>query len=307
MMVNILILFDQEGCIGVSCNNTDEQNNHFYKEQCQKTIDWINRTYSESHIFICDLHCNGTILSNSLANYASNITFFKMPWNIDFSFKYDFALILGFHGHSQTSDPLGHTFRVEITKATHDHNIIGEISIFIKFLEENGVFPTFISGNNFILEEQSTKHIPQYVFSPSTCSIQKCYLEYFSCLTDSINSCSSKKKIKTTILSDSNIKLYFANDEIVKCIKGDNYSDNYLTYKTATSLIMDFDDIAKVLNRYHLMYYKYLNKIRNLPNTLFIKHRNNPLLKNFFEAPNKYQLTELVAIYNLLTNNKEND
>ena len=93
-MSYILIIFDQEGCIGVNKELSTQQND-----------------------------------------------------------KYDYALLLGFHGHSKTNDPLAHSFRPEFNFVSIDNQLVGELSVFIQFLECHSIEIAFISGNSYINEE----------------------------------------------------------------------------------------------------------------------------------------------------------
>ena len=109
----ILVLFDQEGCIGVTANNTSIINSALYLKQCMATIRFLKTFYHNPSICICDCHCDGQTLPR-LSGLFTDIVFTSMPWNIDFSTAYSFALLIGFHGMQGTNDPLAHTFRPEI-------------------------------------------------------------------------------------------------------------------------------------------------------------------------------------------------
>ena len=298
-MSYILIIFDQEGCIGVNKELSTQQNDKYYIQQCQFTIEVIQETIPDASIYICDAHFNGDILSNTLSAIYRKVYFVSMPWNIDFSIKYDYALLLGFHGHSKTNDPLAHSFRPEFNFVSIDNQLVGELSVFIQFLECHSIEIAFISGNSYINEELRIHQYNHYLFSNSNSVIEYKHIqEYKEMLINSIMNPPSKLSHRN---SSFDYRIYFHKIDIPQYIDIKHTTD-YIQYNSAIALIEDFNNINKKLIEYNIEFYKYLGLIRALPKDLFLKYREHPILVNHFRTTGiKTTLTTLKEIYYLLT------
>ena len=154
MKKNVLILFDLEGCIGIDNLQNLYADYYLYCKECDLVLSTLSQTYPDWELTVCDCHANGMVLP-SLTYAFPHAHFLAMPWNIDFTKKYDYGILFGFHGHRNTKDPLAHTFRPEILSVHIGDKLVGEVGIFLNILAYHNVPCIYINGSPYIADEIS--------------------------------------------------------------------------------------------------------------------------------------------------------
>lgn len=150
----VLIIADLEGIIGLESLNDFSYNNQLLETELRMTIT-VLRSYNFSDIYICNIHNNGMAYDKSLkllaeVERASLVNLNELSSNLSF---YSFAIMIGFHGMIGSGGKHDHNFRLDITQCKIKNEIMGEVGLFARYLENNGVRVLFISGEgNFIKE-----------------------------------------------------------------------------------------------------------------------------------------------------------
>lgn len=230
--------------------------------QCEITLELILQQFSSDTVclYLVDSHCNGDTLF-PLVKFYDNITFVSMPWNIDFNIPYEFAIILGFHGKSNSNDPLAHSFRPEIKSVQISSVEVGEITCFIEYMHANNVPVQFVSGTDFIQDELLPTNIPFFLHSPLKCKthddILILYTRYRTALKKALNS-ASESDIN---YQDTPINIFFYKYDFTRYI---DCNSNFISYININELFTNFYSLSQIINKYNNDFQQKLNYIRKI-------------------------------------------
>lgn len=179
-MTNILMIVDAEGLEGYSDKlKADELSNLITKYVCSIINSLINY-YENSVITVLDIHgtCNN-IDANKVREFYRYTKVVNL-WTL-YQFKYDFAILLGFHSSLNFSYQYNHTFRKEYSEIKLNGKLIGEIGIFLQFLYELNIPILAIQGNmdseiefSSFFNKQRIEHRQFYKISESENELINC-------------------------------------------------------------------------------------------------------------------------------------
>lgn len=151
-----IVLYDIEGIIGViSLHHTHmKRNSSLAFNELVIVIDELKKA-KFTKIAICAVHDAGTnhqdIYSLINDNTIVNIPFDELYLNAS---KYQYALMIGFHGMFGSGGKFDHTFRHDIISCEYDRRLrLGELGVFYRFFQNNGVQVLLVSGEGSFLQE----------------------------------------------------------------------------------------------------------------------------------------------------------
>ena len=144
--MNILIIFDMEGCVGVSPFMPERERLILMQKEVCIVLNYLIENYNQNSYAVLDFHNFGLNLLKIEDNYP-NVKFIHHIWNYNFTAEYDFAMIFGMHVASQIKGNFAHTFRGEIKQIYFDKQPIGETEILIDWLHKQNIPTLLINGD----------------------------------------------------------------------------------------------------------------------------------------------------------------
>lgn len=151
----VIILYDLEGIIGiVSLHPTHKKrNDSLAAHELGLVIDEL-REAGFSSIAICCVHNIG-IDDQEIYRLIDDkqieiVSFEELATNIS---RYQYAVMIGFHGMANSGGRFDHTFRFDILSCEYNNLVIGEVGIFYRFLLNNNIKVILISGEGNFLHE----------------------------------------------------------------------------------------------------------------------------------------------------------
>lgn len=149
----VLILADLEGIYGVY----DLSDMNYCKcAYCEEISIYLETLVKEEieHITLCDIHDQGNLLFDLRRRYEGiDLEIVSTVENINPNTKYDFALLVGFHGMVGSFGILPHTLRYNFTNvAVYSEKwkskvSIGEVGIYSRWLAGKGIPVILASGD----------------------------------------------------------------------------------------------------------------------------------------------------------------
>ena len=244
---DILIIVDLEGIIGMKKGVTKEYARFLMIRELQYVVNTITEYNELCSITICDVHNDGTLLSNGLVatnikclNGINKLT--RTPWN------YDIAMLIGFHAMANQGGIFDHTFRSDIEgiylESTRE--AIGEISGLVLFSENKGVPVIFISGEGNFENEVSTKKIPIHKVNDKD-DLDKQYKELCNFIAISleshINPVVSHEKQRVFVRVDNSDKVLRLQSD------GFSISDKEVVFDSIEDFFLNLYRFGDALNR----------------------------------------------------------
>ncbi|MCL2854534.1 MAG: M55 family metallopeptidase [Defluviitaleaceae bacterium] len=151
MMTNALILADIEGIIGVNETFGDNAGELFTQE-----VELCINVLLENGIHkitVCDAHNKGDMILPRITEGRDNVKLVSQVRSVCFAEKYDFAIMVGYHGMEGSPGIWPHTYRYDIKQTSiFDKRLgknipIGEVEIGARWLGFHGVPVIFVSGD----------------------------------------------------------------------------------------------------------------------------------------------------------------
>ena len=163
----VIILYDLEGIIGiVSLHPTHKKrNDSLAAHELGLVIDEL-REAGFSSIAICCVHNIG-IDDQEIYRLIDDkqieiVSFEELATNIS---RYQYAVMIGFHGMANSGGRFDHTFRFDILSCEYNNLVIGEVGIFYRFLLNNNIKVILISGEgNFLHEIDDSIFVKNNIF-----------------------------------------------------------------------------------------------------------------------------------------------
>lgn len=164
MNQNVLMITDLEGILGIEDNRVTKENLQRYAEGMNCYIDKL--VEHGKQVYICDIHNGGGMLDVTYLRHKPHVVHGMQ--NIDFSVKYEYAILIGFHGKSKENGILCHTFRIDIDYIKIYNEPCGEITLFAWWLMRHDIPIKFITGAAGIEREARRLKIPFFVTKKKT-------------------------------------------------------------------------------------------------------------------------------------------
>lgn len=174
-MKKILVLSDLEGTIGVVSGVSNEEANLLRKKELEVLLEVLLKE-KDSLIYLCDCHGSGKNLDNQFTDIG-NLQIVQNYWNIDFSIKYEFAIMIGFHAKAGAKG-LAHSFLMDFKSVSMGGREVGEIEVFANLLRFHDIKVLFICADDASKAEvrkAKCRHI-----NSSNCQRSAEYQDYFS-------------------------------------------------------------------------------------------------------------------------------
>lgn len=258
-MLHALIVADMEGITDVYNFDNIDSCSKLYTDEI---LVYVNALFENgiTKITICDAHDEGSLISGVIiANECpnrDNLRLLSRVENLTFDEKYDFAILVGFHGMSGSPGILSHTLRFDFKEVLSVFdNVgakipIGEVEIYTRWLGQNGIPVIFVSGDREAIYEANC-------FNPyrQTC----CVKSYFqtthldkSYLYDKI-ACCIKNSLSlnwSACLSEDSFKIEieFNNRDTSEVLANCGYKrkENKILFDSCTDLV---NNLFTLLNR----------------------------------------------------------
>lgn len=152
-MRSILLLVDLEGMIGI---NSMRENISRLTQLASAELHFVISKLCAAgflDITIADIHNEGKV-SGTIDFEPYNVKVIQGINNLvsakDF---YDCAIMLGFHGRSNSGGLFDHTFRLDIEKCFYGNKNIGEVGAYFRWLNLKGISVAMVSGEGNFLDE----------------------------------------------------------------------------------------------------------------------------------------------------------
>lgn len=262
-MKKILLIADLEGIIGVTDIFLEENKRYLLEE-----IEFITNILKKNNIQkidICYIHDGGRLLKTEKL-FDNTCRIYNHISQIDICEKYDGAFMIGFHGKNNSGGYFDHTIRGDIEKIIYGDLSVGEIELYGRWIEKQGIPVLLVAGEDVAKKE--AENIEAYFFS--TKSIRKKYKkdellkEYEKIIIESIN---SKKVIED--YSGGKIEIKYLNNDIMEHMKRNGYKveNNRLVFNSLNEFILNdilwekdmMDAYDKILSR-NMQFSLYLKK-----------------------------------------------
>jgi len=156
-MTHVLIIADIEGIIGIKDLSNEEESAEIYTQEIELYIKALLENGVDK-ITVCDAHNRGNMINSRITKYSngndlSNIRLVAQTPSVCFNEKYDFAIMVGYHGMEGSSGILAHTFRYEFKRISvvdkkMGYNIpIGEVEIKTRWLGSHDIPVILVTGD----------------------------------------------------------------------------------------------------------------------------------------------------------------
>ena len=260
-MNHALIIADIEGVAGVyNLEDTDECSKK-YTQEIEICIAAMLANGVDK-VTVCDAHDKGNLIDPKVSQLNGNVRLVSQVNGIPFDCKYDFALLVGFHGMEGSPGILPHTLRFdfkEIVAVNPKNGLtvpVGEVEIYTRWLGSYGIPVVLVAGDREAVYEANC-------FNPyrQTCCI-KSYYQTNHIGSDFFHSKLSKNIFyalqldKELCLSpdDSEILIEFHNPDITKALAGIGYQEKNgrISFQCCSDLVSNLYVLAehlKELNR----------------------------------------------------------
>ena len=140
-----LIIADIEGIIGIYDFMNDVENSKVvYTREIEVYIKAFQKNGVEK-ITVCDAHSAGDMILPRIV--TENVALVSTVNNLSFDEKYDFAIMVGFHGRGEAHGIFPHTFRFDFKHIFIRGNPVGEVEIFVRWLGAKGVPVILVTGD----------------------------------------------------------------------------------------------------------------------------------------------------------------
>lgn len=276
---NILIITDLEGIIGIASLKYMDKNNDLFLYEINATLDILRRN-GFTNITLCNIHNNGYENDRLLADFSkernlSIINLNELYYKVKY---YDIAILLGFHGMVNSGGRFDHSFRLDIISCKFNCEEIGELGIFTRFLENNGVQVLFISGEGYFedeLDNDLKSNIAIHKCSSNKTATEQ-YEEFESILNLSLANIIPRKK-----------KKYLGNVKI----EVDNRDKYIILQKEPYNYIVEGEGfLFKSINEFLCKLTEFCIALRDASN--FILHKNIQFIKVLKRSQKYYYISK---------------
>lgn len=242
-----LILADLEGIFNVYDLDNIQKCQKYYYDELIVYIDALLQN-GITNIYVCDVHNQGNLLNEILSAYENvNLQVISTVASIRFDKRYDFAMLVGFHGMNGSSGILPHTLRFNFQQISifsdklKSYIPIGEVEIYIRWLGSKGIPVLLVSGDREAAYEGNCFNpyretfCVKSLFEANKVSRNLMFQKIYSCVNSAL-------KLDTfACLSEDCDSIYitFIHDDIVEALVKWGYlcKDNHLIFNCCSDLV----------------------------------------------------------------------
>ena len=250
--MNVLIIADIEGIVGVVNMNDIEQNNNLMTKEVLSVCLALKRC-GVDNIDVCDAHNEGKNIDRSPFTDI-DVNVISQVWNVDLSVKYDAALLVGYHGMNGSDSVFAHTLKDDVEKVKTNSSPIGEVGIFMSWLNESRIPVIFVSGDEQATSEAIEQDSNCYTFTKKNIEAEKMTLEnltecYYEVLKHAIQ-CFKKGRYKTSELKVYPLYMYLENPGMLPYIRSqEKVMKNAIIFESSTDLVSGISEICEDINK----------------------------------------------------------
>jgi len=308
--MHALILADIEGVLGVWDFENDKENSKIlYTREIEVYIkSLINNGVVK--ITVCDSHNKGdmilpSIISNkvSLISQAKNISINEV--------KYDFAIMVGYHGMGESLGIMPHTMRFDFKRIYAGGIPIGEVEIYSRWLGFHGVPVILVTGDREAVYEANC-------FNPyrTTCCVKSLFQNehirpqlIYDKLASSVDAAMGLNMSKCLARDNEEISVEFYNADMATVLTSDGFvvSENKLIFKSCTDFVNNLSYLVAKMNDTNLKIVQanrlFIKKVRDLIKRIkkedLIKSGIMPFLsKNmyFLDSASRKEILDTISI-----------
>ena len=315
-MTHALVLADIEGIVDIYNLVDIEKASMLYTQEIEVYIKALISS-GICKITICDAHNEGNMINPEIINkYDSGdikISLISTASNISFDEKYDFAIMVGYHGMEGSPGIIPHTYRFDIKeiivedKERNTNIPIGEVEVDARWLGSHGVPVILVTGDREAVYEANC-------FNPyrQTCCVKSAFQ------TSAAKRASMYEKLRQSLevalKLDRDLCLSQDNDEVAvefynidmldACIKkGGTRKNNRVVFKNCADFLSSFDsfiyDLIEISKAAWKENAEFLKEIRRLVKPLrkedIINSEIGPLLNGSLMTLDKASRDRIMA------------
>ena len=154
--MHVLLIADIEGIFGVYDFSNMEKSSRLYTQEIEVCIKALQANGVEK-ITVCDAHDAGNLIDPQITNIGTldehEVKLVSRVDGISFDSTYDFAILVGFHGMSESRGILSHTLRydfkeIAVINPQYSNAIpIGEVELYTRWLGSYGIPVVLVVGD----------------------------------------------------------------------------------------------------------------------------------------------------------------
>ena len=251
-MSHALILADIEGIVDIrDFMNEVESSKTIYTREVEEYIKAL-RNNGVKRITVCDTHNAGTMIQPTILSKDVNLV--SKLQNIRFDNDcYDFAVMVGLHGMSETPGIFPHTLRFDFRHLYVKDKPIGEVELYCRWLGAHGIPVILVTGDREAAYEANcfnpyriaccNKSLSQNVLVETKLLYQK--------LAKHVDIAMSLDFSKCLSLDDDEIKVEFYNLDTVGALAQLGYTSKgeRLVFESSVDLMKNIPALINDLNK----------------------------------------------------------
>ncbi len=244
--MKLIYFFDLEGVIGLYTLEDEKKCLELSLQEINEVIEILSK-YSEIELTFCDCHNNGKMNSVLKSNY-SHISFLSNIWQITRKNQYDYAIFTGFHAKEGAEGIFPHSFREEFEYVKLGKRIVGELEIFINYLNAFEIKTLLVSGDAAAIKEiayiNCEKNIGKSQIKNE--NIEEKYLQLEKSVEKAIK---ERNYYEPQKFDSSNVQLKFKHN--VKNFENmeQEKREGVIQYENTVQFVQQLDSICSWLNR----------------------------------------------------------
>jgi len=324
-MTHALIIADIEGIADIDDLTDIEKSSKLYT---QEVIVYINALLANgiNQITICDAHDEGKLLIRKkiedINSGINKITLVSRIDGISFENKYDFAILVGFHGMEGSFGILPHTIRFDIKQISlvntnNEISIpIGEVELYIRWLGYHNIPVIMVTGDREAVYEANCFN-PYLQVCCVKSRLQKEFIDrafLYDKLTQSVENALALNK--TLCISCDNdkiaIELYNLDTTHALCIMGYNNKENRIIFNNCADLVKELytfvghlQDINKTTWETNIAFLKTVRELaKPLQKEVVANSEIGSLLNNNLLLLDRYSREKITSVIKVLLRNR---
>lgn len=315
-MLHVLIIADFEGIIDVYDFENIDKSRELYIEEVQVYIKALLENGVDK-ITVCDAHDEGRLISQKITESSGadrcKIEVVSQVYGVSFDEKYDFAILVGYHGMEGSLGILPHTLRfdfkeISVVDSKYGINIpIGEVELYSRWLGSYGIPVIFVSGDRAAVYEANC-------FNPyrQVCCVKSCFQSgiydrslLYEKLANNLK-CALKLDRELCLSEDnSEIEVEFHNLDVTDALgaMGYNKRGNKLLFSSCADFVNGLYDFVNYLKQINNTTWQtnvaFLKEVRELAKSLqkedVAESEVGPLLNNNLLFMDKISREEIIS------------
>lgn len=260
-MVHALILADIEGITDIYDLDDIDKCADLYTNEIQVYIKTLVEN-GISKITICDAHDGGNLISRSVIETekysGEEVRIVSQVKNLSFEEKFDFAILVGFHGMNGSLGILPHTLRddfrlISLFCTKKQYRIpIGEVELYSRWLGSKGIPVILVTGDREAVYEANC-------FNPfrQTCCVKSYFQSTYVSRSDYYKKIDSSIKASLILNWDiclsedlNEIAVNFYHPDVIEAIGNVHYKrkDDSIVFNDCADLVSNLYSLIDILN-----------------------------------------------------------